>query len=445
LFSWAKLSVKRLIPKFSADFVERPLFVGRKGKRRDIQQKKRDKRERQKVAGAERVAAEDVKAESQRLRAASKSGRQERSAFDEASLSDLTAEKDMDQQVSKKEQPETMKSDYKPSSKALLEVRDLHTRFRTEAGLANAVCGVSFDVFEGEVLGIVGESGSGKSVTSLSIMRLIPNPPGEIYQGSIRFDGRELLDLEWQEMRKIRGKEIAMIFQEPMTALNPVYTIGFQIMEILEHHESMTKPEAFQRSVQLLDEVGIPDAAIRMTDYPHQFSGGMRQRVVIAMALACNPKLLIADEPTTALDVTIQAQILELMMKAKAHRSDAAVILITHDLAVVAETCERVIVMYGGKIQEAAPVRELFKDPKHPYTQGLLASLPKPERGKKHRKLKTIPGMVPNIHSFPKGCRFSTRCDVVEDRCHDNEPELMQIDTHRWVRCHLVEGEKISV
>ncbi|MDF1661739.1 MAG: ABC transporter ATP-binding protein [Planctomycetota bacterium] len=413
--------------------------MGRKGKRRDVQQKKRDKRLRQREAGKAKAAAEQERAASQRAKAVS--GRQSSVG---AEVLAIAAESSATEPVAKAKK-ELNIPEYKPSEKSLLKVRDLHTRFRTEAGLANAVCGVSFDVYEGEVLGIVGESGSGKSVTSLSIMRLIPNPPGEIHKGSILFQGKELLDLGWEDMRRIRGKEIAMIFQEPMTALNPVYTVGFQIMEILEHHENLSKPEAFQRGVKLLEEVGIPDAERRMTDYPHQFSGGMRQRVVIAMALACDPSLLIADEPTTALDVTIQAQILELMLKVKAKRKDAAVMLITHDLAVVAETCERVIVMYGGKVQEMAPVSQLFKDPKHPYTLGLLSSLPKPVRGKKERKLKTIPGMVPNIHNFPKGCRFSTRCDVVEDRCHDNEPELHKLGDYHYVRCHLVEGDKIEV
>jgi peptide/nickel transport system ATP-binding protein len=416
--------------------------VVRTGKRREIQQEKKDKRDGHRAAVLDHKAEEIKEAASQRLKAANKSAQQ--SAAKSTVGTAASAEERSTEQPLKTEKTK-VNSNYQPSGKPLLEVRGLHTRFDTEAGFANAVCDVSFDVFEGEVLGIVGESGSGKSVTSLSIMRLIPNPPGQIYEGSIKFQGRELLDLAWEDMRAVRGKQIAMIFQEPMTALNPVYTIGFQVMEILEHHEKLSKSEAFQRAVALLDEVGIPDAAKRMTDYPHQFSGGMRQRVVIAMALACNPQLLIADEPTTALDVTIQAQILELMLKVKAKRKDAAVILITHDLAVVAETCERVIVMYGGKVQETAPVSELFKDPKHPYTQGLLESLPKPVRNKKNRKLKTIPGMVPNIHNFPKGCRFSTRCDQVEDRCHDNEPELMKIAEHRFVRCHLIEGEKISV
>jgi len=233
----------------------------------------------------------------------------------------------------------------------LLQVRDLKTVFRTEAGTARAVDGVDFDIYPGEVLGLVGESGSGKSVTALSILRLIPDPPGKIAGGSIIYKGRDLLKLSWDEVREIRGKEISMIFQEPMTSLNPVFTIGMQIMEVVLEHEHISKKEAFDRSVGMLELVGIPDPASRMNDYPHQFSGGMRQRVMIAMALACNPSLLIADEPTTALDVTIQAQILELMLKIKDERKDAAILLITHNLAVVAETCHRVMVMYGGKIQ----------------------------------------------------------------------------------------------
>ncbi len=230
----------------------------------------------------------------------------------------------------------------------LLQVRDLKTVFRTEAGTARAVDGVDFDIYPGEVLGLVGESGSGKSVTALSILRLIPDPPGKIVGGSIIYKGRDLLKLSWDEVREIRGKEISMIFQEPMTSLNPVFTIGMQIMEVVLEHEHISKKEAFDRSVGMLELVGIPDPASRMNDYPHQFSGGMRQRVMIAMALACNPSLLIADEPTTALDVTIQAQILELMLKIKDERKDAAILLITHNLAVVAETCHRVMVMYGG-------------------------------------------------------------------------------------------------
>jgi oligopeptide/dipeptide ABC transporter ATP-binding protein len=320
----------------------------------------------------------------------------------------------------------------------LLKIRDLKTHFKTEAGWAKAVDGVSFDIFPGEVLGLVGESGSGKSVTALSIIRLIPDPPGKIVGGSVIYKGGELLTLPWEEIRKIRGNEISMIFQEPMTSLNPVFTIGMQIMEVIRQHRKVSKKEAFDRAVEMLELVGIPGAATRMSDYPHQFSGGMRQRVMIAIALACDPSLLIADEPTTALDVTIQAQILELMLKIKDQRKDAAILLITHNLAVVAETCHRVMVMYGGKIQEIAPVRELFKNPQHPYTKGLLASLPAVD-GERHNRLRTIPGNVPSILDLPVGCKFVTRCSERLEKCATYEPELIEVSPGRWVRCVLVE------
>jgi oligopeptide/dipeptide ABC transporter ATP-binding protein len=322
-------------------------------------------------------------------------------------------------------------------SNPLLQIKGLKTYFHTEAGTAKAVDGVSFDIMPGEVVGLVGESGSGKSVTALSILRLIPDPPGKIMEGSIFFKGQDLLKLSWEDIRRIRGREISMIFQEPMTSLNPVFTIGMQIMEVVLHHEKISKKDAFDRCVEMLKLVGIPDPASRMHDYPHQYSGGMRQRVMIAMALACNPSLLIADEPTTALDVTIQAQILELMLKIKDERKDAAIFLITHNLAVVAETCHRVIVMYGGKIQEIAPVHELFKNPLHPYTQGLLASLPTVD-GEKHKRLRTIPGNVPSIMDLPVGCKFVTRCPVKLDRCAITEPELIEVSPGHWVRCFLV-------
>jgi len=319
----------------------------------------------------------------------------------------------------------------------LIQVRGLKTYFKTEAGMAKAVDGVDFDIQAGEVLGLVGESGSGKSVTALSMLRLIPDPPGRIVGGSILYKGRDLLKLSWKEIRQIRGKEISMIFQEPMTSLNPVFTIGKQLMEVVLEHETVSKKEAFDRSVEMLELVGIPDPAARMSDYPHQYSGGMRQRVMIAMALACGPSLLIADEPTTALDVTIQAQILELMLKIKEERKDAAILLITHNLAVVAETCHRVMVMYGGKIQEIAPVKELFKNPQHPYTRGLLASLPTVD-GEKQRRLRTIPGNVPSILDLPMGCKFVTRCTERLERCESIEPELLETTPGHWVRCHLM-------
>ncbi len=324
----------------------------------------------------------------------------------------------------------------------LLSVRDLKTYFKVEGGVAKAVDGVSFDVYSGEVLGIVGESGSGKSVTALSILRLIPDPPGFNAGGEIIYGGKNLLDLTYPEMWSIRGNEIAMIFQEPMTALNPVFTVGFQVIETLRtHNPEMTKHDAFDRAVEMLQQVKIPDAAKRMKDYPHQFSGGMRQRAMIAIALCCNPKLLIADEPTTALDVTTQAQIMDLMLELKAHREGGSIILITHDLAVVAETCERVVVMYGGKIQEVGTVEQIFYQPKHPYTKGLLASLPATQ-GKRAERLHTIPGNVPSIMHMPAGCKFCTRCDEVFDRCRDEEPRLHDVGDGQFVRCHLVEDEK---
>lgn len=320
----------------------------------------------------------------------------------------------------------------------LLEVKDLKTYFTIEGHLAKAVDGVSFDIYKGEVLGLVGESGSGKSVTSLSIMRLIPNPPGEIVGGEILFKGKDLTKVSYEEMYNIRGKEIAMVFQEPMTSLNPVFKIGMQISEMILAHESISKEEARLRSIEMLRAVGIPDPEKRMNDFPHQFSGGMRQRVMIAIALACNPSLLIADEPTTALDVTIQAQILELMIDLKKKRQDAAILIITHNLAVVAETCQRVIVMYGGKIQEIAPVKELFNNPLHPYTQGLLNSIPRPGREQHRERLRAIPGNVPSIMNLPVGCKFCTRCPVKIDICDTVEPPLVEITPGHSARCHLV-------
>src|SRR5436190_6660948 len=319
----------------------------------------------------------------------------------------------------------------------LLSIRGLRTYFYTESGVAKAVDGVDLDIRLGEVLGLVGESGSGKSVTALSVLRLIPSPPGRIVAGKVEFKGRDLLGLSWPEIRKIRGSEISMSFQEPMTSLNPVFTIGMQLMEMIHAHEDVSKKEAFDRSVEMLELVGIPGPASRMNDYPHHFSGGQRQRVMIAMALACNPSLLIADEPTTALDVTIQAQILELMLNIKDARKDAAILLITHNLAVVAETCHRVMVMYGGKIQEVAPVKDLFKNPLHPYTRGLLASLPTVD-GEPHERLRTIPGNVPSIMELPVGCKFVTRCTEKLDRCAISEPELLEVTPGHWVRCFLV-------
>jgi oligopeptide/dipeptide ABC transporter ATP-binding protein len=298
------------------------------------------------------------------------------------------------------------------------------------------VDGVDLSIFPGEVLGLVGESGSGKSVTALSVLRLIPDPPGRIVAGEIYFKGRDLLKVDYDAIREVRGKEIGMIFQEPMTSLNPVFTIGFQLMEVYLQHEDISKKQAFDRSVEMLRLVGINDGAERMKQYPHQFSGGQRQRIMIAMALALNPALLIADEPTTALDVTIQAQILDLMMEMKERLKQSAILLITHNLAVVAETCDRVAVMYGGKIQELAPVKELFRNPMHPYTRGLLGSLPRVD-GAKAQRLTTIPGSVPDILDLPAGCKFTTRCPDRFEPCPGIEPRLVERAPRHFVRCHL--------
>ena len=319
--------------------------------------------------------------------------------------------------------------------KKLVQIKNLKTYFHTEAGTAKAVDNVSFDIYKGEVLGIVGESGSGKSVTSLSINRLIPNPPGEIVGGQIIYNDTDLLQLSYDEMKDIRGREIAMIFQEPMTSLNPVVKIGVQMNEILIKHYELSEEEATQKSIEMLHAVGIPNPEQRIGEYPHQFSGGMRQRVMIAMALQCNPSLLIADEPTTALDVIIQAQILDLMMDLKDKRKDAAILLITHDLAVVAETCDRVIVMYGGKVQEIATVEELFKNPLHPYTKALMNSIPHMER--KTKRLKALKGMVPSILEMGDGCKFCSRFDPEECPCigtKENQ-ELFEAKKNHFVRC----------
>ena len=318
----------------------------------------------------------------------------------------------------------------------LIQVKNLKTYFYTEAGTAKAVDDISFDIYKGEVLGIVGESGSGKSVTSLSINRLIPNPPGEIVSGEVIYKNKNLLDLSYKEMREYRGQDIAMIFQEPMTSLNPVLKIKVQMNEILKKHYNLSDKEATKKSIELLTAVGIPDPEQRINEYPHQFSGGMRQRVMIAMALQCNPSLLIADEPTTALDVTIQAQILDLMMELKDKRGDAAILLITHDLAVVAETCDRVIVMYGGKIQEIASIDELFKNPLHPYTIALMDSIPKME--KKEKRLKALKGMVPSLLDMGDGCKLCSRFDPKDCACGGTgeEPELYEVKPNHFVRCN---------
>lgn len=315
----------------------------------------------------------------------------------------------------------------------LLEVTDLRTHFFTEDGLVKAVDGVSFYVDKGETLGIVGESGSGKSVTSLSIMRLVPNPPGKIVAGKILFDGDDLLTYDEEEMRKIRGKNIAMIFQDPMTSLNPVLTIGRQITESLELHLRLSGREARRRAAELLALVGIPSPDKRLDDYPHQFSGGMRQRVMIAMALSCNPDLLIADEPTTALDVTIQAQILELINKLK-DELGMAVIIITHDLGVVARMADRLNVMYAGMIVEEGPTEQIFANPRMPYTIGLLQSIPRLDEERGHR-LNPIRGLPPDLINLPAVCPFAPRCDFVQEACYQQVPPLRQVEADQRARC----------
>ncbi|MFO1081736.1 MAG: ABC transporter ATP-binding protein [Reyranellaceae bacterium] len=321
----------------------------------------------------------------------------------------------------------------------LLEVENLGTWFYTRQGIVKAVDGVDFQVAAGETLAIVGESGCGKSMTALSLMRLIPDPPGRIVSGAIRLAGRDLLKLSEPEMREVRGNEISMIFQEPMTSLNPVMTIGKQIAEALILHRDMDRKAALKRAVEMLDLVRIPAAAQRAKEYPHQLSGGMRQRAMIAMALACNPKVLIADEPTTALDVTIQAQILELIVELQ-REFGAAVILITHDLGVVAETARRVIVMYAGRKVEEAEVGELFSRPMHPYTVGLLASIPRLDlmRGEAERstdRLQEIPGIVPPLFDLPQGCAFAPRCSRADETCRRQRPDYQEKQPGHWAAC----------
>ncbi len=317
----------------------------------------------------------------------------------------------------------------------LLQIKNLKTYFYTSDGMVKAVDDVSWEVGPGEVIGLVGESGCGKSVTALSILRLIPDPPGKIIGGEIWFRGRNLLSLSLEEMRKIRGNEISMIFQEPMTSLNPVFTIGSQIAEVLELHQKMSKKAAMAKAVEMLKLVGIPSPEKRVKEYPHELSGGMKQRAMIAMALSCNPKVLIADEPTTALDVTIQAQILDLMLKLKAELN-TAILLITHDLGVVAEMAQKVVVMYAGKVMEQAEVTEIFDHPLNPYTQGLLDSLPKLDTARK-QKLNAIPGIVPSLYDLPKGCKFSPRCQYVMEICQQSEPELKEVAPGHTSRCWL--------
>ncbi|MDA8412089.1 MAG: ABC transporter ATP-binding protein [Treponema sp.] len=324
------------------------------------------------------------------------------------------------------------------STAALLEIKKLSVRFGTAEGTHVALRDVSFSLSRGETLGIVGESGCGKSVTALSILNLIPDPPGRISEGSISFEGRDMLRLPPEELRAIRGNEIAMIFQEPMTSLNPIHSCGRQVMESILIHHGGTKNEARRKAIEILGHVRIPNPERVFGEFPHQLSGGMRQRVMIAMALACRPKLLIADEPTTALDVTIQAQILELM---KALRSDidSAIIMITHDLGVVAEICDRVLVMYAGRIVESASIKELFRSPLHPYTEGLLRSIPR--ISEKRGRLSAIEGIVPGPFETPQGCAFAPRCGYAKDICIARTPDLVDFPGGRSVRCWLRQPE----
>ncbi len=315
----------------------------------------------------------------------------------------------------------------------ILEVNDLRTRFHIAEGTVHAVNGVSFYLEHGKTLGVVGESGCGKSVTMLSLLRLLAMPPAEITSGQVLYLGRDLLRISEHEMETLRGKEIAMVFQDPMTSLNPVLTVGRQITETLRAHMGMEKQMARERAIELLDQVGIPDSARRLDDYPHQFSGGQRQRAMIAMALACVPSILIADEPTTALDVTIQAQIVELVQRLRANL-DMAVIWITHDLGVVAEMAERVLVMYAGFIVEEALVDDLYEDPRHPYTMALMAALPRIDH-RRDKRLRSIPGAPPNLLVEPKGCPFAARCELAFDRCRAEMPPLVQINPNHQAAC----------
>ena len=321
----------------------------------------------------------------------------------------------------------------------VLEVKDLSTVFWTRTGAVHAVNSVSFDLKPGELLGVVGESGSGKSVTMMSLIGLLPSPPAEIREGSVNFDGRNLLDLSQNELRSIRGRDIGFVFQDPMTSLNPVFTVGYQIMEPLREHMGLTKKKARERAIYLLELVGIPDAGARLKDFPHQFSGGMRQRVMIAIALACDPKLLIADEPTTALDVTIQAQILELIKEIRT-KLGMAIIWITHDLGVIAGIADRVVVMYGGQIVEQATTEKLFANPLHPYTQALLETVPS-VRGERKERLSSISGQPPVLSKQPDTCSFNPRCNRAFARCQAENPVCMGNGAGHEVACFLYDKE----
>ena len=317
----------------------------------------------------------------------------------------------------------------------ILEVKNLRTSFFTHLGEVEAVRGSSFSMNEGDILGIVGESGSGKSVTALSIINLI-DEPGRIIDGSIIFDGKELTKLHRKEMSDIRGNDIAMIFQDPMTSLNPVFSIENQMVEVIRRHTDMTRAQAKKHAVEMLELVGIPQPEERISSYPFEYSGGMRQRVLIAIALACKPDILIADEPTTALDVTIQAQVLELMNGLQ-QETGMAIIFITHDLGVIAEICDDVVVMYAGKVAETAPVKELFKNPKHPYTKGLLLSIPRLESQRK-TKLSTIEGIVPSLDKLPRGCRFHNRCPYAHAPCETRPPDIKSVGNNHFASCYLL-------
>lgn len=321
----------------------------------------------------------------------------------------------------------------KSNANKLLEIQDLHVHFHTPEGTVYAVNGVSYDIHKGEVVAIVGESGSGKSVSMMSILGLIPVPPGEIVRGSASFLGRDLLQMPEKQLEEIRGKEIGMIFQDPMTALNPVLSLELQLTEAVKKHHDLTEEKAKKRAVEMMDLVGIPDAARRLDEYPHQFSGGMRQRVMIAMMLACNPILLIADEPTTALDVTIQAQIVELAIRMR-ERARMAMFWITHDLGVVAGMADRVIVMYAGTVVEEADVDSLYEDPLHPYTHALLGALPRVDQ-RRDRRLQSIPGAPPTMLVAPKGCPFAPRCEHVFDRCWSEQPPLKKLAVRHKAAC----------
>ncbi len=323
----------------------------------------------------------------------------------------------------------------------LLKITDLRTYFFTSEGTARAVDGVNLELARGQTLGIVGESGCGKSVTALSIMRLIPDPPGKIVSGEICFDSTNILDIPEEKMRELRGRNISMIFQDPMSSLNPVFRVIDQISEAIYAHESVTKEEAYERSIEILGRVGFPDPANRARQYPHQLSGGLRQRVMIAMALACGPELLIADEPTTALDVTIQAQILDLLMEIQ-EKHNISILFVSHDLGVIASICRHVAVLYAGQVIEKVSVATLFKNPLHPYTRGLLASIPDTSGRSKNKRLFTIPGTVPSPVMWPSGCRFHNRCKYAQDICHREEPPEIRIEEGHTVKCWLHTGKK---